>query len=142
MIDIDVLKEIAKAQVKNKVETEEDLEIFLKMWWSQKYEEPDNHPLLMAKTLEELVIDYYKNDFLDNPEKMNEMTLAEQEEYEEKLKKEMGNSYKEEYDYLIPPDASTDDKQKLQAAFPGVTIDDGEEEEVEDFAVLGSEGKE
>ena len=140
-INLDVLREIAKTQVKNKVETEEDLTIFLKIWWSQKYNLPDNHPLLMDRTLEELVIDYYKNEFMENPEKINEMTLAEQEAYEEKLKEEMGDAYKEEYDYLIPPDASQSDQASVKKSFPGVMIDDGEEEEEEDFAVLGSENE-
>jgi len=139
-VDIDILREIAKAQVRDKVETEEDLILFLKIWWSQKYNEPDNHPLLLAKTLEELVVDYYKDEFMENPDKMNEMTLSEQETYEEQLKKEMGDDYKEEYDYLIAPDASMTEKQKVQSSFPSVTIDDGEAEETEDFSVLGSEG--
>jgi len=117
-IDIDALKEIAKSRVEKGVGNQEELTEFIKIWWSRRYNLPDNHPLFLNKRLEEHVIDYFVNDFMDNPEKLKEMTIEEQEAYEEELKKKMGDSYKEEYDYLIPPDATQEEKTKLNALYP------------------------
>lgn len=101
MIDHKWIKELAKIRVKQKVDNDEDLEVFLGIWWSRKYSLPSNHALFLDRTLEEHLLDYYTNDMLDNPSK-EETTIAELDEDEEWYKKEMGEDYHEEYDFLIP----------------------------------------
>lgn len=107
MINFKALKKIAKNRVDNVASTEEELEEFLAIWWSRKYGLPSNHPLFLSRVLEEHLIDYYVNDFLDKPEESEEVTLEEQEEYEEWVKEQMGEDYDEDegYAYLIDPDS-------------------------------------
>ena len=62
MILIDGLKKIALKRL------EEESDYFLILWWSNKYKLPDNHPLLLSKTREELYIDYLVDCFANNPE--------------------------------------------------------------------------
>lgn len=97
------LKDIALARYKTPIQSEEDLISFLGMWWSNKYNLPDNHPLFLEKTLEEHVIDYYMDRFYKNPEEASAPTLEELKAEEEALKVEMGDEYREEYDYFMPP---------------------------------------
>ena len=124
MINIQILKEIARNRVRLDVKTENDLIEFLKVWWSNKYTLPDNHPLFLSKTLEEHVIDYYIDKFVSNPESMNEVSQREIEQDEEKLKEVMGDEYHEEYDYLVPP---TSAEMKAGKAI------EKKEQETEDF---------
>jgi len=57
------LKLIAYEKVARKEVPFEDLEDMLKIWWSNKYNLPKNHPLLLDSTLEELLIDYFVDVF-------------------------------------------------------------------------------
>jgi hypothetical protein len=104
MIDHKWLKELARIRVKNKTETIDDLEVFLGIWWSRKYNMPSNHPLFLDRTIEEHLLDYYTHQLLDSPESENTtQTVQELEELDEWYKKEMGEDFHEEYDYLVPP---------------------------------------
>ena len=100
------LKAIALNKYKTPVQSEEDLIDFLKMWWSNKYNLPDNHPLFLDKTVEEHVIDYYMDRFYKNPDEANAKTVEELAEEDAKLKAEYGDDFVD--DYYIPP--STEEK--------------------------------
>jgi len=126
-IDLGALKAIAKAKVEKKVQTEDDMREFIKIWWARQYNLPDNHPLFLNRTLEEHIIDFFVNDYMDDPEKLSEMTLEDQETYEEQLKREMGSDYKEKYDYLIPPDSTQEEEKRIESQ----VVD--EDEEMETF---------
>lgn len=93
------LKRIAHNNVNKKVETLDDLQEYLIRWWSLKYNLPSNHPLLLNKTLEELIIDFFEDDFKENPQKMKEFELKEKGQYvddEEWFKKQMEDEYTKE----------------------------------------------
>lgn len=64
MLSLNNLKNIAYLNVDGEVETLDDLERFLKIWWSNKYNLPPNHNLLMDLTLEEILIQYYSDLFI------------------------------------------------------------------------------
>ncbi|CAK0749569.1 hypothetical protein CCP1ISM_330005 [Azospirillaceae bacterium] len=102
-IDMFKLKNIALARYKDPIQTEEDLISFLGIWWSNKYNMPDNHPLFLEKTLEEHVIDYYMDRFHKNPDEANAPTVEELKAEEDQLREEMGEDFREEYDYFLPP---------------------------------------
>lgn len=96
------LKRIAYNQVRKEPENLEELERFLKDWWSAKFNLPDNHPLLLDKTLEELIVMYYKDVFRDKDsettkqyEEEEGIIKGKQREDEEWFRVQMG---KEEYE--------------------------------------------
>lgn len=105
MIDLDKLEAIARSRAHLKVKTVDDLKLFLEIWWSRKYNLPPNHHLFQERTLEEHYIDFATNRFLDDPEEMDAQTptAEELEDNEEWYKEKLGDQYREEYDYLIPP---------------------------------------
>jgi len=88
------IQRIAYNQLRKDPTTLEELEQFLKDWWSDKYNLPDNHPLLLEKTLEELMIMYYKDVYKDKDSQA--LKQFEEEEGikksdEDWFKKQMGN---------------------------------------------------
>lgn len=103
MIDVAILKEIARNRIQRQIKTEEDLIDMLRVWWSNKFSKPDNHPLFLAKTLEEHMIDYFTDKFINNPDELKKPSAKQLEEREAKIKEEMGDEYREEYDYLDAP---------------------------------------
>ena len=64
------LKLIAYERVARTEVPYEDLEDMLKIWWSNKYNLPKNHPLLLDCTLEELLIDYFTDLFSKDKKEM------------------------------------------------------------------------
>jgi len=101
-INIPQLRKIAKETVQKEVTDEIELAEFLGGWFSKRYNLPDNHPLFLEKTLEELVIDYYKDQFLSGKEAL--VTEEEKsDEYEKELEEVMGDEYHTKPDYLYPP---------------------------------------
>ena len=117
-IDIKKLKQIAKNKVNREIENTDDLIEFLSTWWSNKYQLPSNHPLFLAKTLEELVVDYYVDKFISDPKSIDEEERKKAEE--DWLKKEMGDEYHEEYDYLVDPNISENEKKEIEEQFPNI----------------------
>lgn len=95
------LKRIARSKVRCEQVQFDELEDFLKDWWSQKYTLPNNHPLLLEKTLEELLIEYYVDLFSKFPEELHkfeceikevkaESPVAEDEDW---FQRNMGQDY-------------------------------------------------
>lgn len=105
MIDHKLLKKIAKERVKQKIVTEDQLEDFLSIWWSRKYNLPSNHHLFLDRTMEEHMLDFYTHQLLDAPEADDDSatTVEELEELDEWYKEELGDEYSDEYDYFIDP---------------------------------------
>ena len=112
MVNISVLKKIAKNRTAVEVNGEDDLVIFLRGWWSEKFNLPDNHPLFWDKTLEEHVIDFYYDRYLNggllDQEKQEQQKIAD----EQWLKEQMGEDYTEECDYFKPPTEEEIEKAK------------------------------
>lgn len=89
---LQAIKNIAKNNL-------EDNTHLLKRWWSNKYNLPTNHPLLLEKYEEELMIEYYEDEqFQDELEKEmnkptddenweNELTEEHDQKIQNKLKK-------------------------------------------------------
>lgn len=74
----------------NKINDDKD---WLILWWVNKFKLPNNHPLLLSKTWEELYIDYLTDFYSNNPEELKAATKKEEtwkgqtsEEYENKMK--------------------------------------------------------
>ncbi len=92
------IKEIAYSQFAHKtLNNSEDLIIFLKNWWVQKYNLPANHQLLLNQTIEELLIEYYFDVFKNDKD---ELAKYEKERHggvmiedEEWFKQELGEEY-------------------------------------------------
>lgn len=92
------LKSLAYRRAKRTTITLDELEDHLKMWWSDKYKLPDNHPLLLEKTLEELLVEYYTDVFRSSPEESKQFERqlglsTDEPSDEEWFKKTMGNDY-------------------------------------------------
>lgn len=100
---INLLKQIAyEKATKKTIDSYEEMVEYLKHYWSSKYNLPDNHPLLLSKTFDEVLLEYYIDIFKSDDEflKKYEMELNGQQavaEDEDWFKSEMGNDY-------TPPD--------------------------------------
>lgn len=98
MINYNNLKTIAQFKIKrSSVSSFEEFEEFLREWWSEKYHLPNNHPLLLEKNLEELIIEYFVDYFKNNPQQLNEFevknNLLSDDDDEKWFKQKMGNQY-------------------------------------------------
>lgn len=71
---IDAIKKIASENARAELDTEEQLLLFLKSWWSRTYNRPLKDPVLLSYTLEELLYEFYDR---------IERTKAEQERLEQ-----------------------------------------------------------
>jgi len=134
-MDLRRLKEIAKEQYQKTVSNELELIDFLGVWFSQKFKLPDNHPLFLDRTLEEWMVEYYKDQLANGREEL----VSEEEnrdEWENYLKKEMGDDYREEDDYLTQP--SPEDLRRAKIIQAGKKDRELEEFE-ENFPVLGED---
>lgn len=70
------LKRIAFYKIKRTAIPFDELTDFIRDWWSKKYTLPNNHPLLLDKTLEELLIEYYEDYYINNEDELT--TLAKE----------------------------------------------------------------
>jgi len=144
MINLVELKNLAKKIVNKEVETERDLITFLNIWWSKKYGLPGNHSLFWSRTLEEHMLDFYVEKVLneDKTEVTEEQTLEELEEDEKWYKEKLGDEYREEYDYLLPP--TPEELKKYDAQIQKVKEEqkNKEDEIEEDFDLGDKDGKE
>jgi len=119
-IDFEKLKEIAKTRMEMEPSNELELIEWLKVWWSSTYNLPDNHPLFVNRTIEEHMIDFYIKKFQSNPDELNEDSKKSKDEYEEWLKKEMGEDYHNEDDFLVDPKMSEKEKLEILEKFPNI----------------------
>ena len=123
-IDFNKLREIAKNRMTMEPSTYDELIEWLKIWWSSTYNLPDNHPLFLDKTIEEHMIDFYIKKFQNDPKELEKKTddelKSEQDEYEEWLKKEMGDAYTDKDSYLIDPKFESNKKQEILEQFPDI----------------------
>lgn len=98
------IKRIAFYRAKRENIPYDELEDFIKDWWSDKFNLPNNHPLLLQKTLEELMIEYYTDVFKKIPEEARKFELedlgqvklslsSEEQDDEEWFKKMLGDDY-------------------------------------------------
>jgi len=81
---------IAKEYINGKTDTLEGIETRLTAWYCITFNTTFHDPKLLEMTLEELIILYYMHLLKNNPELLSE---EEKDEYEEWLKKQMGNKY-------------------------------------------------
>lgn len=68
----------------------------LRRWWCRRYNRPYHDPLLETYTLEELLIEYYENLYLDDEKerkKAHDELMFDPEEEEAWLKEQMGDDY-------------------------------------------------
>lgn len=68
----------------------------LRRWWCRRYNRPYKDPLFDSYTFEELLLEYYENLFLDDPEERKKAAgelLYDPEEEEAWLKEQMGKDY-------------------------------------------------
>lgn len=91
------LKKIARYKVRRQDVTHEEFEDYLKIWWSEKYNLPPNHPLLLQLTIEELIIEYYRDIFAKDPKELEafeaEIGIVDPKSDEAWFKKHMGDEY-------------------------------------------------
>ena len=75
---VDIIKKLAAHNARAPLDTEEQLLLFLKSWWSRTYDRPLKDPLLLTYTLEELLYEFYDR---------IERTKAEEERLEQESDK-------------------------------------------------------
>lgn len=107
---LDKIKKIAFEKVKktkNQIPFNE-FESYLKDWWSNKFNLPTNHPLLLELTFEELALQYFTDLFRKDEEEYSRFELEVSGKHvdsdEEWLMKEMGEEYK-------PPEEAKDNEE-------------------------------
>jgi len=97
------LKRIARNKVRRTEVNIYEFEDYLKDWWSDKFKLPPNHPLLYQLTLEELIIMYYRDQFINDPKELElfeaEINEVPKNSDEAWFKKQMGKEYKKEFEY-------------------------------------------
>lgn len=71
---VDAIRQIAARNARAELNTDEQLTLFLKSWWSKTYNRPLKDPLLLSYTLEDLLYEFYDK---------VERRLAEEERNEE-----------------------------------------------------------
>lgn len=112
MFSYNNLKKIAQYKInRNSVSSLQEFEDFLLQWWSDKYKLPTNHPLLLDRYIEELLIEYYTDYFRSNPKELNDFErengIVVNNDDEEWFKKAMGKDYTTEQafsnDYISQP---------------------------------------
>lgn len=76
----------------------DEMEAYIKEWWSVKYNLPKNHPLLLELTFEELLVEYFVDTFRRDEDELKKFQLELEGKHidsdEEWLMKEMGDDYK------------------------------------------------
>lgn len=91
------LKKLALNNVLEVMEGKGDLLRFLHRWWCRHYKRPYKDPLFGEYTIEELLLEFYENLFVDNESERIQanidITEANEEEEEAFLKKIMGDQY-------------------------------------------------
>jgi hypothetical protein len=95
---VEDIKRIALQNIDADVKDEESLIAFLKRWWSRYYNRPRKDPLLLEYSVEELLLEFFENVYLDDETERHkvksEMLLKESgEDFEEQLKEELGDAY-------------------------------------------------
>ena len=56
---VDAIHEIAKRNARAPLDSEKQLDLFLRSWWSKTYNRPLKDPILMSYSLEELLYEFY-----------------------------------------------------------------------------------
>ena len=98
------IKRIAKHKAQRVSVSYAELEEYLKEWWSEKYNLPDNHPLLLQKTLEELIIEYWTDVFKKHPEELRKF----ENEINEKSKPHVSDEDEEWFKKVMKDDYNQD----------------------------------
>jgi len=96
---ISLIKKIAHHKVtRKKADSYDEMCDFLMDWWSTKYNLPINHPLLLSRNFDELLLEYYVDLFKNDEEFLRAFELELQgkkinEDDEEWFKEQMGDDY-------------------------------------------------
>jgi wobble nucleotide-excising tRNase len=83
---IDSIRKIAASNARSDLNSETDIALFLKSWWSDYYNRPMKDPILQQYTLEELLYEFY--DKIERKQAREEQKLKEEEQVEVKKEKE------------------------------------------------------
>jgi len=69
------IKNIEKLAFKNiyEVNSEEKLTRFLKVWWCKYYKRPSKDPLFCQYTFEELLLEYFEQNLINNDKRFDEI---------------------------------------------------------------------
>lgn len=84
---VDSVKAVAAADARAELDTEKQLTLFLKSWWSRTYNRPLKDPLLDTYTLEELLYEFY--DKIERRKAEEERINSEADKIEEAKDKEV-----------------------------------------------------
>jgi hypothetical protein len=101
-----ILKHVAYKNVTKEIEDYEDFEKAIIKWYCNKYNITDIDSRVLDKTIESIIIEYYEDLFNNDP---NELKAYKdgydnvEEAEREMAKKDMGDEYHEELDYLETP---------------------------------------
>lgn len=82
---VDLIKAVAAADARAPLDTENQLLLFLKSWWSRTYNRPLKDPLLLSYTLEELLYEFY--DKIERRKAEEERVNSEADKIEEEKEK-------------------------------------------------------
>lgn len=103
---IALFKRIAFENITKKIDTYRDFEEAVCSWWRRKYKMPDTDPRYLCKYVEDMIIEYFEDQFKDSPELLHAYGMgydSAEEMEEERLKEIMGEEYTSEVAYFQEP---------------------------------------
>jgi hypothetical protein len=84
---VDCIRAIAAYNARAAINSEHQMTLFLKSWWSNTYKRPLKDPLLESYTLEELLYEFY--DKMERQQAAEERVASEADKIEETKEKEV-----------------------------------------------------
>lgn len=106
MSKIAVYKRIAFENITKRIDTFDDFQEAICQWWRRKYKLPDTDPRFLRKYPEDMIVEYFEDQFREDPRFLHAYSAGFEsvEEMEEKrLKEIMGEEYTDEIAYLEQP---------------------------------------
>lgn len=82
---IDLIRDLASAHARAPLDSDENILLFLKSWWSRTYNRPLKDPLLQEYTVEELMYEFF--DRIERAKAAEEATEQESDKIEEEKEK-------------------------------------------------------
>lgn len=114
------LKRIAYNNVKKFSQEKQeisDFEIYVCRWWRKKYNIPDTDKRFLNKELDDIIIEYFEDQFFEDPKLVSAYESgfnSSDEMEEERLKEIMGDDYTEEISYMVGPKDENSNENQIE----------------------------
>lgn len=115
---------IADSYVNAKTDTMESLDKGLSAWFCFTFNTTLDDPRLLDMTLEDLLVFYYMHQIKNDPSVLDEIQTESGDEYEEWIKKEMGEAYQSEEEMVHKMVKYDEEEAVLADSLPDVITTD------------------